>query len=117
MLRVLVAFFAAALWMTAGAIAAGGNRTTSFTRFDFYLLPSWCENVVIKRNRTEVSRLKLGEVYSSDLPGTAEFGFDCGALGFGGVSFKCEEASLLLLIFGLNIEGNKEKKLSVLCLK
>jgi hypothetical protein len=98
-------------------IALTEEQPTKFTRFDYRLLPTWCETVLVTRDRKTVAELKLGDVFSVENPATTRFGYHCKMPGDGGISFDCEHSSLLLIIYGLNIEGNKEKKITVLCLR
>jgi hypothetical protein len=101
---------------TVTAVSAAQQPTT-FTRFDYTLIPSWCDTVLTTRNDQTVAELKLGQVFRAENPGTTNYGYRCKAPGHSGVSFNCPDSSLLLIVYGLNIEGGKERKITVLCLK
>jgi hypothetical protein len=100
-----------------GSIAASDAEKTKFTRFDYFLLPAWCETVVVTRAGKAVSELALGEVYRVRSPGAVFYGYRCKRPGHGGASFDCSRAALLLIVYGLNIEGKKERKVTGLCIK
>jgi hypothetical protein len=98
-------------------VALTENQSTKFTRFDYHLLPPWCETVLVTHDRKAAAEIGLGDVFRVENPGSARFGYRCKAPGDGGTNFVCEDSSLLLIVYGLNIEGAKERKITVLCVR
>jgi hypothetical protein len=102
------------LSMPFGTARAGGQG--KFSSFDYYLLPDWCDAVYVTKDDQRISELRLGEVYTFKDSGPARIGYLCKQPGHGGAATYCRAFKLAHVIFGLNIEGRKEKKISVLCI-
>ena len=43
--------------------AAAAEKITSFTRLDFFMLPDWCETVLITRDGGTVAEFGLGGAF------------------------------------------------------
>jgi hypothetical protein len=113
--RLCSLLLSASLLLGTVTLGTASEKLARFTAFDYFILPDWCEVVLAVRNNETISEMKLGDVLRVTDPGGNAYGYRCKIPGHGGASIKCEHASLMLVIFGLNIEGEKEKKISMLC--
>ena len=97
--------------------ASGSETLTQFTALNAAILPNWCQEVLATRDGEVLSEIRPGDVMRVASPGRRSYGYRCKLPGHGGSGTTCEDASVLYLIFGLNLDGNKEGKITTLCLK
>ncbi len=99
-----------------GHSAALADGKSTVPAMNFHLVPEWCDVVDVTKDNKIVASLRFGEAYTFNNAASGYFGYSCQQKGHGGSATLCENSTYVHIIFTRNYEGERQRKINIICI-